>query len=79
MESPVQVMLAGAGIATGITAGLAVWFWSRLRRVEHSVATLLTPVHALPLSFEKPSRDLEAQLEIMPTPARDKDTYFVRN
>ncbi len=70
MESPTQVMLAGAGIATGITAALAVWFWARLRRIEHSVATLLTPVRAIPLSFAEPSRDLEAQLEMIPSQPR---------
>jgi hypothetical protein len=79
----VQVMLAGAGIATGITAALAVWFWARLRRVEHSVATLVTPVRAIPLGFEKPSRDLEAQLEMVAhVPSKDDDIispYFVRN
>ena len=85
MESPVQVMLAGAGIATGITAGLAVWFWSRLRRLEHSIATLVTPVRAIPLGFEKPSRDLEAQLEMVahvPRTLKEDDMispYFVRS
>jgi hypothetical protein len=78
-------MLAGAGIATGITAALAVWFWSRLRRVEHSVATLVTPVRAIPLGFEKPSRDLEAQLEMVthtPSMRQEDDVispYFVRS
>ena len=78
-------MLAGAGIATGITAALSVWFWSRLRRVEHSVATLVTPVRAIPLNFEKPSRDLEAQLEMVthvPRTVKEDDIispYFVRN
>ncbi len=78
-------MLAGAGIATGITSMLAVWFWIRLRRIEHTVATVLTPVRALPLGFEKPSRDLEAQLEmVVHTPSiRNEDDvispYFVRS
>jgi hypothetical protein len=84
MESPVQVMLAGAGIATGITAGLAVWFWSRLRRIEHSVATLVTPVKGFgsaPITFEKPSRDLESQLEMVASSRSEDDVispYFVR-
>ncbi len=85
MESPVQVMLAGAGIATGITSMLAVWFWSRLRRIERGLDALVTPVRAVPLGFEKPSRDLEAQLEMVthtPSMRQEDDVispYFVRS
>jgi hypothetical protein len=79
-------MLAGAGIATGITAALAVWFWSRLRRVELSVATLVTPIHALgpaagapiELTFTRPSRDLEAQM-VAPSQEDMISPHFVRS
>jgi hypothetical protein len=83
MESPVQIMLAGAGIATGITAALAAWFWTRLRRLEHSINTLLTPVRAMPIDFERPSPDLEVQLEGVVVPHRAEEAeelpYSVRS
>ncbi len=77
-------MLAGAGIATGITTALSLWFWIRLRRLEHSINTLLTPVRAMPIDFERPSPDLEVQLEGVVVPPRaeeddDRLPYFVRN
>jgi hypothetical protein len=83
METPAQIMLAGAGIATGITAALAAWFWTRLRRVENSINTLLTPVRAMPIDFERPSPDLEMQLETVVSPPRAEETdelpYSVRS
>ncbi len=78
-------MLAGAGIATGITTALSLWFWTRLRRLEHSVNTLLTPVRAMPIDFERPSSELEGELEgvvVPPSVEEEEDDrlpYSVRS